>query len=327
MTKIQEVVCKKYRFLPVLWGTVLGVIFSFHSAVAETVIQVSPQGPIRNIEAARDELRKLRADSKIPLGDAVRVVIENGFYSMNHAVEFGPQDGGTAKAPVVYEAAKGARPVISGGRRRAGGWTLDENGLWSMKIPAVARGEWTFQQLWVNGKRAVRAREPDQFFHYLVRAREELLDPKLPENGGKKARQTLVVDPKDISSLAGLTPDAIARVELMAFHKWDNTRRFLDSADPATGELVISGDKMKSHNPLARNTGYILENYREALDQPGEWFLDPDGTLLYHPRPGESPGESVTVVPRSDKLVIIAGDAKSGKFVQHLHFKGLAFQA
>ena len=304
----------------------LGVILCFQPVIAETVIQVSPKGPLRNIAAARDELRKLRTESRIAVGDSVRVVIEDGFYPIQEAVEFGPQDGGTEDAPVVYEAAKGARPVISGGRRSSKGWKLDQNGLWSIKIPDVERGDWQFEQLWVNGKRAVRAREPDQFFHYILRTREQMLDPKLPGNAGKQARQTLLVDPNDISGLANLTSDAIGQVQLLAYHKWDNTRRFLDSVDPSSGKLVISGHKMKSHNPLTRNTGYILENYRGALDQPGEWFLDTDGTLLYHPRRGESLNESVIVAPRSDKLLILQGDTESGQFVKHLHFKGLAFR-
>ena len=44
-------------------------------------------------------------------------------------------------------------------------------------------------------------------------------------------------------------------------------------------------------------TRYHLENFREALDAPGEWFLDRDGTLSYIPRAGEDMTKVQVVAP------------------------------
>ncbi|MFV1995732.1 MAG: right-handed parallel beta-helix repeat-containing protein, partial [Verrucomicrobiales bacterium] len=293
-------------------------------ALAKTVIlKVSPGGPIGSLTEARDEIRKLRAGGDPAVTTAAfRVVIAEGTYFISEPLAFGPGDGGSPGAPVTYEAEAGAKPVISGGRRIEG-WSLGKDGLWSVEIPEVADGSWNFEQLWVNGVRAVRAREPDRFFHYLRDVREEAIEGGAPNT----ARQILTVDRNEIAELAGLPQRALGRVQLLAFHKWDNTRRFLDAADPAAGRLVISGGKMKSHNPLTRNTGYLLENYRAALDEPGEWFLElDDGTLVYRPRPGEEPGSAEVIAPVAEKLLVIAGDPAAGKFVEHLEFRALAFR-
>ncbi|MEX2577828.1 MAG: right-handed parallel beta-helix repeat-containing protein [Verrucomicrobiales bacterium] len=278
-------------------------------ATAEIVLEVSPEGPLRSIADARDEIRKRQTD------EAVRVVVADGIYPVSEAIVFGAEDGGSAEAPVVYEAAPDARPVISGGQMIEG-FTRREDGAWTAQVDP----EWRFEQLWVNGRRAVRAREPDVFFHYLRNARET-------EAPGEKreARQTLSVDPGDVASLADLSDAELARTQILLFHKWDNTRKFLDSADAAAGRMTISGRKMKSWNPLARNTGYVLENYRAALDEPGEWFLDAEGTLHYLPRPGEEPGTAEVFAPVAEKLLVIAGDAAAGNFVEHLGFRGLTF--
>ena len=69
-----------------------------------------------------------------------------------------------------------------------------------------------------------------------------------------------------------------------------------------------------------------LENFRAALDEPGEWFLDRNGTLFYMPRAGEDMTRAEVVAPVIDTLLALKGDAAAGKFVEHITFKGLSFQ-
>ncbi len=295
------------------------------SASSETVLQVSPDGELSSLAAARDAIRERKREQGGTALGPVRVVITDGVYPLTEAVVLGLEDVGTAESPITYEAAPGARPIFSGGKPITG-WQVGPDGLWITQIPEVADGTWDFEQLWVNGKRAVRAREPDQFFHYLLKATEEKLDPKLPENAGLTGRQMLTVRPEDVRSLQGMSDEEVREVQLLAFHKWDNTRSFLDSANPETGRLIVSGREMKTWNPLTRNTGYLLENYRAALDEPGEWFLARNGTLFYHPRTGESLDSAEVIAPVAEQLLVIAGDPAEGNFVEHLRFRGLSFQ-
>ncbi len=280
-------------------------------AKAETVLQVGPEAEFHTPQEARDEIRRLRSAGQVPPEETVRVVLADGVYGLTEPLTFGPADGRT-----IYEAAPGARPVISGGRRIQGWTVAADSGLWTARVPA----DWKFEQLYVNGRTAVRAREPDQFFFYLLRSKEEKLEAE------KKFRQTLTARPEDLASLKGLSDEALKQAQILTFHKWDNTRRFLDGADTEAGRLVISGRQMKGHNPLTKDTGYVLENFRAALDTPGEWFLAPGGELSYLPLPGETPESSEIVAPVAEKLLVIAGDPAKGAFVEGLEFRGLAFR-
>ena len=135
-------------------------------------------GPVATLTGARDALRALRKGGA--RRGPVRIVVADGRYAMTGPLELSPEDGGAAAAPVIYEAAvpssgAGARPVFSGGRaitgfRPAGG------GLWRARVPDVAAGNWYFEQLFVNGRRAVRARSPSKFWFYLLDVQEDVLE-------------------------------------------------------------------------------------------------------------------------------------------------------
>jgi hypothetical protein len=72
---------------------------------------------------------------------------------------------------------------------------------------------------------------------------------------------------------------------------------------------------------------YYVENIRAALDQPGEWYLDrPASTLYYWPLEGESRDTVEVIAPIARQLVVLQGDAKAGRFVEHLRFENLAFE-
>lgn len=285
------------------------------SAQAEIVFEVSPDGSLKSLAAARDEIRKRQPK------EPVRVVVAEGTYSITEPIAFGLEDSGTAEAPITYEAAPGARPVISGGKS-IGKFQVTGDGVWTAQVDP----DWQFEQLWVNGKRAVRSREPDEFFFYLRNGRERLEKTEGP-NPRTIAHQTLYADPADLVSLADVPEDQRSRVQALSFHKWDNTRKFLDGFDIEKGQLFTSGyRRMKQWNPLTRDTAYLLENYRAALDTPGEWFLEPGGKLYYLPRPGETVEKSTAVAPVAEKLLVISGDPSAEKFVEHLTFRGLAFR-
>src|SRR5207247_5477446 len=70
----------------------------------------------------------------------------------------------------------------------------------------------------------------------------------------------------------------------------------------------------------------VLENYRAALDTPGEWFLARNGTLFYQPRPGEDMTTADAVAPVAEKLLVLAGDPANRHFIEHLTFRALSFQ-
>ena len=283
----------------------------------------SMERPFATLAQARDAVRALK--SKGPLDEPVRVNVADGLYTLNEPLVLLPEDSGTQAAPVVFQAEADAKPVFSGGRA-IGGWKPGPNGSWTAKIPDVAAGQWYFEQLFVDGRRATRARSPNKFYFYIQDVRQEVLDGSASSRRPRKARQTVRMNPEDFRILADLDPEQLQDVNFMVYHKWDNTRRFVDGLDPQQHALVTSGEGMKSWNAWRRNSRYHLENFFEALDAPGEWFLARDGTLYYKPLPGQDMTKAEVVAPVVDQFLLIQGDPAAGKFVEHVTIKGLAFR-
>jgi hypothetical protein len=271
---------------------------------------------------ARDAVRRLRAAGNT---GPVRVVVADGTYRVAEPLVLTPEDGGSAEAPVRYEAAPGAKPVLSGGRRITG-FRAGENGLWVADVPGVTSGQWTFEQLWGDGRRARRAMEPDagQFFF------ENVAETKLSGSNGHHL--TVNVNPQVMSLLTPLSPAQRADVKLLMFHSWSNTHRFIGVIDAGSRTIRSEGPQViRPWNKLMDlawgSKGYFhLENFLSALDEPGEWFLARDGKLYYKPRPGEDPASMEFVAPVTSQFLLVQGDPAGDRFVEHVHFQGLAFK-
>jgi hypothetical protein len=310
---------------------VLSLAVGVASVCTGVEIHVDPKGsddnpgtlesPLGTLQGARDKIRELRVAKEI--GGPVEVIVHGGRRQLTAPFVLEPQDSGTPSSPISYAAATGEKPVFTGGRV-INNWKKSGDGIWSTKVPEVARGEWYFEQLWVDGKRAVRARTPNKFYFYIQSVNEETLDGESPRQA-KKARQTVQMRKEDFRVLADLSPGQLRDVNFMVYHKWDNTRRFIDSLDFGQTALVTSGRGMKSWNAWKRNSRYHLENFRAALDAPGEWFLARDGVLSYMPRDGEDMTKIEIVAPVVDRFLVVRGDAAAGKTVEHVAFQGLTF--
>ncbi|HCO94228.1 MAG TPA: hypothetical protein DIU00_09800, partial [Phycisphaerales bacterium] len=185
----------------------------------------------------------------------------------------------------------------------------------------VAAGKWYFEQLFVNGRRAVRARMPNKFYNYMGKSAE------VPIEGERgKFRRTTSVRTDDLEPLKNLSTDELKDVTLVAYHKWCITRRFLAEIDMGNSAIITVGEKLKSYSGWPANTRYHLENLKTALDEPGEWFLSRDGMLSYMPLPGENPATAKVVAPVIKKLVIFKGEPENSKFVEHVTLKDLVFE-
>ena len=271
--------------------------------VTAAVINVNPEDdPAAALRAAQD-LRKAQP------GVPIEIVFADGRHSVTRPLVLTPEDSGTKASPLRLRAAPGAAPVISGGRI-IDGWKVGDDGRWRTKVTGPA-----FEQLWVGDRRAVRAREPDTGFFRLTSVTEE-------KQGEREATQTLTLADAEIAPLRALAPDDFARVQMLAYHKWDNTRRFLESIEG--NRIVTRGEAMKPWNRWDGKTGLVFENYAAALDEPGEWFLAADGTLTYLPRPGESPETTEVVAPVCESLLHFSG--RPGAPVRHVELEGLSFQ-
>lgn len=289
-------------------------------SIAATVT-LSPDGPINSLEAARDAVRALKAQGD--LTEPVRVVIADGTYPMTQALELTPADSGTETAPVIYEAAPGARPLFTGGRRITG-FEPNADGLWVAKVPDVASGDWYFEQLWVNGNRATRARTPNKFYHYSAGKVSHGVDPQTGELANL-ANRAFIARKADIAPLLDIPREQITDVTMMCYHSWEASRHRIAGVAPETNMLVATGNAPWEMGYWGGPLRYHLENFRAALDEPGEWFLDRDGTLYYMPLPGETPEAAEVWAPVAEQFVLVKGDPNLGLLVENITLRGLRF--
>ncbi len=113
-------------------------------------------GPFATVTGARDAIRIGRAKA---LAGPIVVNVHGGNYFISEPIVFGPEDSGSAAAPIVYRAVLGEEAVVHGGRV-INGWR-QEGAFWVADIPEVRNGASSFSQFWVNGERRTPARTPN----------------------------------------------------------------------------------------------------------------------------------------------------------------------
>ena len=295
-------------------------------------LYVSPKGndtwngtqdkPLLSLNGAKDKIRSLKKTTA--LNDTIRVIIEPGQYQLKSTFELLPEDGGSASAPIVYEALPGEKAVFSGGMQLEG-FSATNNGLWVTHVPEVNYWNWTFDQLYVNGKRAQRAKSPNNGYFLIKEISEEVWLQGTGRNP-EKARQIVATNDDAAKELHSLQEIELKDVVMTVFHNWNITKRHIDKYDSASKTMYTTGEGMKPWNPWKPGKRFILENYLAALDTPGEWFLTHDGTLYYMPFPDEKIETTTMVVPVLEQLIRIDGDPANDTYVEHVIFKNLHFQ-
>lgn len=290
-------------------------------------IYVSPKGktgnpgtrfrPLPSIQEARDKVREIIKDG---LKENITVWIADGTYHLTEPIVFEPQDSGTDEFSITYAARWHAKPVFSGGRIITG-FQEQSDGLWTTHIPEVKEGKWYFEQLYINGRHGIRARLPNDGFFFFKNVKQVVPDPS--KNAmSQQARHIVTVDADVVDSLENANmPDVTMKV----FHKWDNTIRRLTELNKADSQIISDGRGFKPWNSWLHGQRFYLENYKDALDVPGEWFLDRDGTLYYKPMPGEKIKKTTFTAPVAEHFMLFKGDAPANRYVQNITIKGLTF--
>ena len=277
-------------------------------------------GPLATLAGARDAVRKLK--SRQPPGQALHVRFAGGVYPIDAPVDFGPADSGTAAAPVIYEAGPGAEPVLTGGRQITG-WQAGADGVWTTVVPEVKAGRWTFEQLWVNGRRATRARSPNKAYFYMLRPVDRGIDP-LTGKEADLASRGIAGRGDDLKPVFSLSGAQLTDVTAVVYHSWEMSRHRIAGADAARNLLVTTAGAPWPFFKWGADQRYHLENFRAALDAPGEWFLARDGTLSYIPLPGEDLTKARVIAPVAGQFVRFTGGAAG--IVEHITLKGLHFE-
>ena len=192
----------------------------------------------------------------------------------------------SGSAPITVRALNASDGATLSGGARVRGWALGAGGVLRAPLPAgvgsctllCARG----------GPCRPRARTPNEgsYFTWAAPLCANLSSPACHE----AARWGFVFAGGDVPD----APYDERRVEVSVFGGWTASRHAIASIHPANATLLLQNPsnmpigQWKNHNSEGGGR-YFLDNLREGLDAPGEWYCDvPGGEIAYLPLPGES---------------------------------------
>jgi hypothetical protein len=270
-------------------------------------------GPFRSLEAARDAVRNLSAEERRK--QPIEICVLPGTYVRKQPLILEARDSGTEKAPIVYRSWTDKPTVISGGKE-VRNWTktqLNGHPVLVADLSTLPDGYTPFEQLWVNGHRAVQARTPNRGYLKIPSV------PKVEQDPAKERRATTYdfsYAPTD-EHYFDRVQDGVAVI----FNKWLEYHMPLDRVDRQQDRIVCS---KQSGRALEIDDHYYLEGGRAMLDQPGEWYLDRKANKLYY-YPLAKENEVVATIPSLVSVLRIEGDAADGQWVEHVQFRGLTF--
>jgi len=258
----------------------------------------------------------------------ITVQLENGTYQLDRPLRLDPQDSGTGGHDVVWTAAPGANPVISGGVS-VGGWKLFDRtmNIWSASVPTSLHS----RQVYVNGMRASMAAGP--------------LPVKLkPTAGGYRASSPLMAswaNQKQIEfvytgggHIWNAPVDGLGRwtepICPVASIRGDVIRMAQPCWDNSTERITVPGDVDRSADlvgPARLTNGEqpaYVENAFPLLQHPGQFYLDSSAHVLYYiPRVGQNMSTAHVVAARLQTL--ISGQGTPGRPIHNIVFSHLQF--
>ncbi len=242
----------------------------------------------------------------------VTVWLGDEIYPVTEALIFEPLKSALKDAKLVFKAENDSKPVISGGTQITG-WKKNIDGFWEASLPENLNKIKTFRELFIDGKRAVRARFPNVGYLNVKKA-------------GADRRTNFFFEKGDFP-----IPANTKSVELVFLHDWSISRIAVKEINADKNQLfaVVSiGAKEPDFFNIDNwepNPRYFLENAPEFLDADFEWvFLPAEKKFLLKLPANLNPANLEIIIPVSEGIISIIG--KENESVKNIHFDGISFQ-
>ena len=281
------------------------------------------QSPKATLTSALRQAREWRRTEDNRIQGGITIYMEGGTYAFYEPVFIRPEDSGTKESPTIIRSVGDEKVILSGGIS-INGWKK-QGKVWVADVPAFNGRPLDFRQLWVNGKKAVRARDVEDFEKM---NRICSVDEK---------NEILYVPAVSIRILIDNKGNLKAKYAEMVLHQmWCVANLRIRSVE-------VQGDSaaIRFHQPESRiqfehpwprpmvttdghNSAFYLTNARELQDVPGEWYHDIDARkVYYYPREGEKMQEAEVIVPAVETLVRVEGTLD--RPVCHIRFEKITF--
>lgn len=254
-----------------------------------TDITVKP-GPY----AIEKALQQAREDRRLNGAEDVCIRLQAGTYRLNQTITVRPEDSGIR---IVAD----GNAVVSGGVKITG-WKK-QGGMYVADVPEFNGRPLEFRQLWVNGRKADRARDVADF-EKMYRIRN--IDKK---------NEILYVPAAAVKKILGER-----HAEMVIHEMWCVANLRIKGIKVQGDSAAVTFHQPESHihfihpwpSPMVtkdgHNSAFYLTNAKSLLDTPGEWYLDAKEQKVYYiPRKGEDMAKADVEAPAVETLMKIEG--------------------
>jgi hypothetical protein len=305
------------------------ILFSCDITNAQTLLFVSPNGsdnnsgsidsPFRTIDRANRTVRQLSAG----INEDIIVYLRGGIYELDQPVIIDNSLEIQGGHKLIYSAYKDEAPIISGGREIIG-WQPHQGNI----IKTVV-GDADFRQLYANGRKVIKSREPNVCDYYKI-------------NNWERTKYPLALRvPASHTQLLESSKD----VEVVIQKNWTINILRLEQIFREGEQAYLIPRKIERERSLNRlfprkkaGQFYHLANAYEFLDSPYEWFYEKStGELFYYMAEDESLPDSNPIrtltddgqelnftIPRIDQLFIVKGENNNS--IENIVIDGLTFR-
>ena len=281
------------------------------------------QSPKATLTSALRQAREWRRTEDNRIQGGITIYMEGGTYAFHEPVFIRPEDSGTKESPTIIRSVGDEKVILSGGISIKG-WKK-QGKVWVADVPAFNGRPLDFRQLWVNGKKAVRARDVEDFEKMnricSVDEKNEILYVpavsirRLIDNKGKlkaKYAEMVLHQMWCVANLRIRSVEVQGDSAAIRFHQPESRIQF---EHPWPRPMVTTD---------GHNSAFYLTNARELQDVPGEWYHDIDARkVYYYLREGEKMQEAEVIVPAVETLVRVEGTLD--RPVCHIRFEKITF--
>lgn len=254
-----------------------------------TDITVKP-GPY----AIEKALQQAREDRRLNGAEDVCIRLQAGTYRLNQTITVRPEDSGIR---IVAD----DNAVVSGGVKITG-WKK-QGRMYVADVPEFNGRPLEFRQLWVNGRKADRARDVADF-EKMYRIRN--IDKK---------NEILYVPAAAVKKIL-----SERHAEMVIHEMWCVANLRIKGIKVQGDSAAVTFHQPESHihfmhpwpSPMVtkdgHNSAFYLTNAKSLLDTPGEWYLDTKEQKVYYiPRKGEDMAKADVEAPAVETLMKIEG--------------------
>ncbi len=232
--------------------------------------------------------------------DGATVYLLGGTYVFDSVLEFDSTD----MPNVTYKAYNNQIVEFSGAKEIKGFTQHQVNGVKVFKKQFdTSTTDWHYKTIFSDTNTLSVTRYPETGYFTVkdTAPEDDLFTPETTEWEYTLGQQSFYYDKKEF------TPDFknIEDVNVRILHYWHDELMHITSVDTEKGKISLSRPSSMMIRDIDR---FYFENVMEALNKPGEYYLDKaEGVLYYVPFEGEKMSELVLYGSDLDRLITING--------------------